>query len=168
MASGHAGQMGGVHRGEVGQGIALEIGPEDRARRDRGDAEHLRPLRFINEKNEWIGFSIDLLEAIRARLEKKLRKPIKLENHGRTSGTGAWVRRWTVFVEADGRAHVRTKCYELRTHRTGLWRGVLICLLMGESLITRIAWQPECAHMVTAPWTIPFSTSEDEMTRLQR
>src|SRR5262249_61827450 len=37
------------------------------------------PLAFINEKNEWIGFSIDLLEAIRARLEKKLGKPIRLE-----------------------------------------------------------------------------------------
>ena len=37
------------------------------------------PLAFINEKNEWIGFAIDLLEAIRARLEKKLGKPIKLE-----------------------------------------------------------------------------------------
>jgi polar amino acid transport system substrate-binding protein len=36
------------------------------------------PFAFINEKNEWIGFSIDLLEAIRARLEKKLGKPIKL------------------------------------------------------------------------------------------
>lgn len=38
------------------------------------------PFAFINEKNERIGFSIDLLEAIRARLEKKLRTPIKLEN----------------------------------------------------------------------------------------
>ncbi len=37
------------------------------------------PFSFINEKNEWIGFSIDLLEAIRARLEKKLGKRIKLE-----------------------------------------------------------------------------------------
>ncbi len=37
------------------------------------------PFSFINEKNEWIGFAIDLLEAIRARLEKKLGKPIKLE-----------------------------------------------------------------------------------------
>src|SRR5262249_27444546 len=37
------------------------------------------PFAFINEKNEWIGFSIDLLEAIRARLEKKLGKPIRLE-----------------------------------------------------------------------------------------
>jgi len=37
------------------------------------------PFAFISEKNEWMGFSIDLLEAIRARLEKKLGKPIKLE-----------------------------------------------------------------------------------------
>jgi polar amino acid transport system substrate-binding protein len=37
------------------------------------------PFAFINDKNEWIGFSIDLLEAIRARLEKKLAKRIKLE-----------------------------------------------------------------------------------------
>lgn len=37
------------------------------------------PFAFINEKNEWIGFSIDLLEAIRARLERKLGKSIKLE-----------------------------------------------------------------------------------------
>jgi ABC-type amino acid transport substrate-binding protein len=37
------------------------------------------PFAFINEKNEWIGFAIDLLEAIRARLEKKLGTPIKLE-----------------------------------------------------------------------------------------
>jgi ABC-type amino acid transport substrate-binding protein len=37
------------------------------------------PFAFVNEKNEWIGFSIDLLEAIRARLEKKLGKLIKLE-----------------------------------------------------------------------------------------
>ena len=37
------------------------------------------PFAFINEKNEWIGFSIDLLEAIRARLEKKLAKRIKIE-----------------------------------------------------------------------------------------
>jgi len=37
------------------------------------------PFAYINEKNEWIGFSVDLLEAIRARLEKKLGKPVKLE-----------------------------------------------------------------------------------------
>jgi ABC-type amino acid transport substrate-binding protein len=37
------------------------------------------PFAFINERNEWIGFSIDLLEVIRARLEKKLGKRIKLE-----------------------------------------------------------------------------------------
>ncbi len=37
------------------------------------------PFAYIDEKNQWIGFSIDLLETIRARLEKKLGKPIKLE-----------------------------------------------------------------------------------------
>lgn len=37
------------------------------------------PFVFINEKNEWIGFCIDLLEAIRARLERKLGKPIRLD-----------------------------------------------------------------------------------------
>jgi len=46
---------------------------------DRGTRGSSIPFAFINEKNEWIGFSIDILEAIRARLEKKLSKPIKLE-----------------------------------------------------------------------------------------
>jgi ABC-type amino acid transport substrate-binding protein len=45
------------------------------------------PFAFINEKNEWIGFSIDLLEGIRARLEKKLGKPIKLEKKEVTPAT---------------------------------------------------------------------------------
>jgi polar amino acid transport system substrate-binding protein len=44
-----------------------------------GTRGNTTPFSFINEKNEWIGFSIDLLEAIRARLERKLGKPIKLE-----------------------------------------------------------------------------------------
>jgi ABC-type amino acid transport substrate-binding protein len=48
------------------------------------------PFAFINEKNEWIGFSIDLLEAIRARLEKKLAKRIKLEKKEVTPAT--WIR----------------------------------------------------------------------------
>src|SRR5215813_13507743 len=37
------------------------------------------PLAYVNEKNELIGFSVDLLEAIRTRLEKKLGKRMKLE-----------------------------------------------------------------------------------------
>ena len=37
------------------------------------------PFAYINEKNDWVGFSIDLLEAIRARLEKNLSRQIKLE-----------------------------------------------------------------------------------------
>jgi polar amino acid transport system substrate-binding protein len=44
-----------------------------------GTGTGLIPFGFFNEKNEWVGFSIDLLEAIRARLEKKLGKSIKLE-----------------------------------------------------------------------------------------
>jgi ABC-type amino acid transport substrate-binding protein len=36
------------------------------------------PFAFVNEKNEWIGFSIDLLEAIHARLEKRSGKRIRL------------------------------------------------------------------------------------------
>jgi polar amino acid transport system substrate-binding protein len=44
-----------------------------------GTRGSLIPFAYINEKNEWVGFSVDLLEAIRARLEKKLGKPIKLE-----------------------------------------------------------------------------------------
>ncbi|MBI3029712.1 MAG: transporter substrate-binding domain-containing protein [Candidatus Rokubacteria bacterium] len=45
------------------------------------------PFAFINEKNEWIGFSIDLLEAIRARLEKKLAKRIRLQKKEITPAT---------------------------------------------------------------------------------
>ena len=37
------------------------------------------PFSYFTEKNDWIGLDIDLLEAIRARLEKKLAKRIKLE-----------------------------------------------------------------------------------------
>src|SRR3970040_3198740 len=46
------------------------------------------PFAFINEKNEWIGFSIDLLEAIRARLEKKLAQRIRLEKKEITPAAG--------------------------------------------------------------------------------
>jgi polar amino acid transport system substrate-binding protein len=45
------------------------------------------PFAFIDEKNELSGFSIDLLEAIRARLEKKLGKRIKLEKREVTNAT---------------------------------------------------------------------------------
>jgi ABC-type amino acid transport substrate-binding protein len=45
------------------------------------------PFAFINEKNEWIGFSIDLLEAVRARLEKKLGKSVTLDKKEVTPAT---------------------------------------------------------------------------------
>ncbi|MFQ5829373.1 MAG: amino acid ABC transporter substrate-binding protein [Candidatus Methylomirabilia bacterium] len=37
------------------------------------------PFAYIDKDNEWKGFSIDLLGEMRARLEKKLGKPIKLD-----------------------------------------------------------------------------------------
>ena len=37
------------------------------------------PCAFINERNELIGFCVDLLEAIRAHLETKLGKAVRLE-----------------------------------------------------------------------------------------
>src|SRR5262245_32681543 len=45
------------------------------------------PFAFINEKNELSGFSIDLLEAIHARLEKKLGKRIRLDKREVTNAT---------------------------------------------------------------------------------
>jgi polar amino acid transport system substrate-binding protein len=45
------------------------------------------PFAFIDEKNELSGFSIDLLEAIHARLEKKLGKRIRLEKREVTNAT---------------------------------------------------------------------------------
>src|ERR1700674_2990682 len=38
------------------------------------------PFAYVNAKNEWVGFSIDLVEElVKPALEKKLGKPIKLE-----------------------------------------------------------------------------------------
>src|SRR5215475_1320204 len=45
------------------------------------------PFAFIDEKNELRGFSIDLLEAIHARLEKKLGKRIRLDKREVTNVT---------------------------------------------------------------------------------
>jgi polar amino acid transport system substrate-binding protein len=66
------------------------------------------PFAFINEKNEWIGFSIDLLEAIRARLEKKLGKPIKLEKKEVTPATRIpLVANRTIDVECGSTTYTR-------------------------------------------------------------
>jgi polar amino acid transport system substrate-binding protein len=68
------------------------------------------PFAFINEKNEWIGFSIDLLEAIRARLEKKLGKPIKLEKKQVGGDPVTWIRlvaNRTIDVECSATTYTR-------------------------------------------------------------
>lgn len=68
------------------------------------------PFAFINEKNEWIGFSIDLLEAIRARLEKKLGKPIKLEKKEVTPENRVqFVANRTIDVECGSTTYTRAR-----------------------------------------------------------
>jgi ABC-type amino acid transport substrate-binding protein len=68
------------------------------------------PFAFINEKNEWVGFSIDLLEAIRARLEKKLRKPIKLEKKEATVAARIQlVANRTIDVECGSTTYTRAR-----------------------------------------------------------
>lgn len=66
------------------------------------------PFAFINEKNEWIGFSIDLLEAVRVRLEKKLGKPVKLEKKEVTPQTRIpLVANRTIDVECGSTTYTR-------------------------------------------------------------
>jgi polar amino acid transport system substrate-binding protein len=36
------------------------------------------PFGYINEKKQWVGYSVDLLERLRAKLEKDLKRPVKL------------------------------------------------------------------------------------------
>lgn len=66
------------------------------------------PFAYINEKNEWIGFSIDLLEAVRARLEKKLNKPIRLEKKEVTPATRiGLVANRTIDIECGSTTYTR-------------------------------------------------------------
>jgi ABC-type amino acid transport substrate-binding protein len=66
------------------------------------------PFGYINEKNEWIGFSIDLLEAVRARAEKKLGKPITLEKKEVTPATRIpLVANRTIDVECGSTTYTR-------------------------------------------------------------
>ncbi len=66
------------------------------------------PFAFINEKNEWIGFSIDFLEAVRARLERKLAKRIKLEKKEVTPATRIpLVANRTIDVECGSTTYTR-------------------------------------------------------------
>src|SRR6202521_4111764 len=46
------------------------------------------PFAYVNAKNEWVGFSIDVVEElVKPALEKKLGKPIKLEKKESTPPT---------------------------------------------------------------------------------
>lgn len=66
------------------------------------------PFAFIDEKNQWIGFSVDFLEAVRARLEKKLNKPIKLEKKEVTPATRIpLVANRTIDVECGSTTYTR-------------------------------------------------------------
>ena len=68
------------------------------------------PFAFITEKNEWIGFSIDLLEAIRARLEKKLAKRIRIEKKEITPETRIpLVVSRTIDVECGSTTYTRAR-----------------------------------------------------------
>ncbi len=66
------------------------------------------PFAFIDEKNQWVGFSIDLLEAIRERLEKKLGKPIKLDKKEVTPATRIpLVANRTIDIECGSTTYTR-------------------------------------------------------------
>jgi ABC-type amino acid transport substrate-binding protein len=66
------------------------------------------PFAYINEKNEWIGFSIDLLGEIRARLEQTLKKPIKLEKKEVTPATRIpLVANRTIDIECGSTTYTR-------------------------------------------------------------
>ena len=66
------------------------------------------PFAYIDDKNQWIGFSVDFLEAVRARLEKKLNKPIKLDKKEVTPATRiALVANRTIDVECGSTTYTR-------------------------------------------------------------
>jgi polar amino acid transport system substrate-binding protein/glutamate/aspartate transport system substrate-binding protein len=66
------------------------------------------PFAFINEKNEWIGFSVDLLEAVRARLDKKLGKPVTLDKKEVTPATRVpLVANRTIDIECGSTTYTR-------------------------------------------------------------
>jgi ABC-type amino acid transport substrate-binding protein len=68
------------------------------------------PFAYINEKNEWLGFSVDLLEAIRARLEKKLSRRITLEKKEVTpENRVTLVAKRTIDVECGSTTYTRSR-----------------------------------------------------------
>jgi polar amino acid transport system substrate-binding protein/glutamate/aspartate transport system substrate-binding protein len=68
------------------------------------------PFAFINEKNEWIGFSVDLLDAVRARLEKKLGKSVTLDKKEVTPATRIpLVANRTIDMECGSTTYTRSR-----------------------------------------------------------
>jgi ABC-type amino acid transport substrate-binding protein len=66
------------------------------------------PFAFINEKNEWGGFSLDLLEAVRARLDRKLGKAIMLDKKEVTPATRIpLVANRTIDIECGSTTYTR-------------------------------------------------------------
>jgi ABC-type amino acid transport substrate-binding protein len=65
------------------------------------------PFAFINEKNEWIGFSIDLLEPIRARLEKKLASASSSKRRKSPATASRWWLNRTIDVECGSTTFTR-------------------------------------------------------------
>jgi polar amino acid transport system substrate-binding protein len=93
------------------------------------------PFAFINEKNEWIGFSIDLLEAVRARLEKKLGKPIKLEKKEVTPAT--WIPlvvNRTIDVECGSTTYTRGRDQTVDFSITFFFTGSQLLVKKGSGI----------------------------------
>lgn len=66
------------------------------------------PFAYINQKNEWVGFSIDLLEEIRGRLERTMKKPIKLDKKEVTPQTRIpLVANRTIDIECGSTTYTR-------------------------------------------------------------
>jgi ABC-type amino acid transport substrate-binding protein len=93
------------------------------------------PFAFINEKNEWIGFSIDLLEAIRARLERKLAKPIKLEKKEITNATRIpLVVNRTIDVECSTTTYTRARDEAVDFSITFFFTGTQLLVKRGSGI----------------------------------
>src|SRR2546427_10107765 len=67
-----------LFRSKIGQSGVLTIGTRTAS----------PPFAFVNKQNEWVGFSIDLVEqGVKPAIERKLGKPIKLEKKESTPPT---------------------------------------------------------------------------------
>ncbi len=93
------------------------------------------PFAFINEKNEWIGFAIDLLENIRARLEKKLAKPIKLEKKEISNATRiSLVVNRTIDVECSTTTYTRARDEAVDFSITFFFTGAQLLVKRGNGI----------------------------------